>query len=108
MASDAIPIDVQSLRDAKGTGVRFLVLDSGIETSHPDLTGTTIRSFRVDLDEQDDADVCRIVKDADGDVYGHGTAVASIIHRFAPDAIIDSVKVIGRPLGSSRFVAAAL
>ena len=108
MASDPIPIDVQSLRDARGTGVRVLVLDSGIETSHPDLAGKTIRSFRVDLDEQGDADVCRIVDDADGDVYGHGTAVASIIHRFAPEARIDSVKVIGRPLGSSRFVAAAL
>src|SRR5215217_5432742 len=110
MGSDALPIDVAALRDARGTGVRVLVLDSGIETAHPDLAGRAIRSFRVDLVEHDgvETDLCRIVNDADGDVYGHGTAVASIIHRFAPAAVIDSVKVIGRPLGSSRFVAAAL
>ena len=109
MTADAPTIDVSSLSQATGRGVRVLVLDSGIETTHEVLAGTSIRSFRVDQDNAEDAaDVCRVVRDEDGDVYGHGTAVASIVHRFAPGAQIDSVKVIGRPVGSSRFVVAAL
>jgi subtilisin family serine protease len=101
--------DVRSLRDARGAGVRVLVLDSGVETSHPDLAGTSVQSFRVELDERSPGgDVHRIVPDDAGDVYGHGTAVASIVRRFAPAARVDSVKVIGRPVGSSRFVVAAL
>jgi subtilisin family serine protease len=100
-------IDVRSLSEADGRGVRILVLDSGIETSHPELAGgTPIRSFRVEA--EGDSELRRIVADDAGDVYGHGTAVASIIRRFAPAATIDSVKVIGRPVGSSHFVVAAL
>jgi len=106
MASELPGIDVRSLKEADGRGVRVLVLDSGIETSHPDLAGATIRSFRVEAEGE--SDLRRIVEDDAGDVYGHGTAVASILHRFAPAATIDSVKVIGRPVGSSHFVVAAL
>jgi subtilisin len=106
MASEPPGIDVRALKEADGRGVRVLVLDSGIETSHPDLAGATICSYRVELDG--DSDLRRIVEDDAGDVYGHGTAVASILHRFAPAATIDSVKVIGRPVGSSHFVVAAL
>jgi len=106
MASELPGIDVRTLSEADGRGVRVLVLDSGIETSHPDLAGTLIRSFRVEAEGENDRR--RIVEVEAGDVYGHGTAVASIIHHFAPAATIDSVKVIGRPVGSSHFVVAAL
>jgi subtilisin family serine protease len=99
-------IDVKSLSEADGRGVRVLVLDSGIETSHPDLAGLAIKSYRVEAEGDDE--LRRIVPDDGGDVYGHGTAVASIIRRFAPGATIDSVKVIGRPVGSSHFVVAGL
>ncbi|MDB5322506.1 MAG: peptidase and in kexin sedolisin [Phycisphaerales bacterium] len=99
-------IDVRSLREADGRGVRVLILDSGIETSHPDLAGHPIRSYRVEADGE--GELRRVVEDDGGDVYGHGTAVASIVRRFAPGAVIDSVKVIGRPVGSSHFVVAGL
>jgi subtilisin len=98
--------DVTVLTRATGAGVRVLVLDSGIETSHPDLAGSAIQTFRVEADES--GELRRVVPDDGGDVYGHGTAVASIVRRFAPGATIDSVKVIGRPVGSSHFVVAAL
>jgi subtilisin family serine protease len=101
------PFDLAALRRATGAGVRALVLDSGVETAHPDLVGgPPIRTFRVEAEET--GELRRVVEDGDGDVYGHGTAVASIVRRFAPGAAIDSVKVIGRPVGSSHFVVAAL
>jgi subtilisin len=107
MASDFTNNNAKALREADGSGVRVLVLDSGIETSHPELArGTPIKSYRVEADS--DGEHRRIVKDDAGDVYGHGTAVASIVRRFAPGATMDSVKVIGRPVGSSHFVVAAL
>jgi len=107
MGSDAAPIDAQLLRSSDGTGVRVLVLDSGVETSHPDLAGPAIRTYRVEAADAT-SDLRRVVEDDGGDVYGHGTAVASIVRRFAPAAVIDSVKVIGRPVGTSHFVVAAI
>jgi subtilisin family serine protease len=111
MASDVSLIDVAALRRADGRGVRVLVLDSGVEASHPDLAGgPPINAFRVDLDgdEAGETELRKVVPDAEGDVYGHGTAVAAIVRRFAPAAQIDCVKVLGRTVGSSHFVVAAL
>jgi subtilisin family serine protease len=110
MASDLSLIDVSALRRADGRGVRVLVLDSGVDAAHPDLaTGPAIRSFKVDLDgDTEVAELRRVVPDAEGDVYGHGTAVAAIVRRFAPAAQVDSVKVLGRSVGSSHFVLAGL
>ncbi|HEY7119283.1 MAG TPA: S8 family serine peptidase, partial [Tepidisphaeraceae bacterium] len=99
---------LSALRRSDGRGVRVLVLDSGVETSHPEIGGAAIRSFRVELEIDGDTELRKIVPDDQGDVYGHGTAVAAIVRRFAPGASIDSVKVIGRPVGSSHHVAAAL
>lgn len=93
------------LRSASGRGLRVLVLDSGIEVNHPAFGGKPINCWKVELDE---TGARRVVKDEESDVFGHGTAVASIIHRHAPGAAIDSVKVIGRPHGWSHFVLAGL
>src|SRR5258706_16363186 len=100
-------IDVRSLSEADGRGVRVLILDSGIETSHPDLAGgNPIRSYRVEADGE--GELRRIVEDDAGDVYGHGTAVASIVRRFALGMVMDIVKVIGRRVGSAHFVVGGL
>jgi subtilisin family serine protease len=110
MGFDVSLIDVAALRGADGRGVRVLVLDSGVEASHPALAGgAPINAFKVDVDgEGGDGDLRRIIPDADGDVYGHGTAVAAIVRQFVPAAQVDSVKVLGRTVGSSHFVVAAL
>ena len=81
-----------------GAGVRVAVIDSGIDAAHPALDGC------VDVDGG-----LAVTVNAEGeavdhagphdDSFGHGTAVAGIIHSLAPDARITSVKVLGAGLG---------
>jgi len=96
---------VSELRSATGRGVRVIALDSGVEAAHPDLAGAPIRCWRV---EPDASGNCRVVEDVEGDVFGHGTAAVSIIRRYAGEAVIDSLRVIGRPGGWSHYVLAGL
>ncbi len=80
-----------------GKGVRVAVIDSGIEADHDALEGCVdiAGGIAVRLDEAGDT------VDEPGphtDSFGHGTACAGIIHSFAPDARITSVKVLGSGL----------
>ena len=75
-----------------GAGVRVCVLDSGIDTGHPDV-GAVERSMAV---EADDEGYAQVVEDDSGDAYGHGTACAGIIRSLAPDVTFTSVRVLGR------------
>jgi len=79
-----------------GRDVRVAVVDSGVEADHPALEGC------VDVDAgvavtMDGAGGTADVP-AHGDSFGHGTAVAGIIHSLAPEARITSVKVLGEGL----------
>ena len=51
---------------ANGEGVTVAVLDTGVDAGHPDLRGQVV-------DHQN------FTADADGDAYGHGTHVASLV-----------------------------
>jgi subtilisin family serine protease len=72
--------------------VRIAILDSGVESNHPALA---------DLQLSDDVVIHSRggqIEAIDGegqDVFGHGTAVADIIHRHAPQAEIGSFRVLG-------------
>lgn len=93
---------------ATGKGIRVAVVDSGIDASHPDLEGCvdTASSACVELDELGQP---TIVVGPHDDSFGHGTACAGIIHQFAPEARITSVKVLGASLsGTSEVFAAGL
>ena len=74
-----------------GKGVTVAVIDSGIDTNHPDLRGKIIESVAAE------ADYKRVlfVPSSDGDSAGHGTACAGIISSIAPDAELYSIKVLG-------------
>jgi subtilisin family serine protease len=77
---------------ATGAGLTVAVIDSGIERDHPAVGGMLRRSVRVELGEDDP----RVVDDPEAaDVVGHGTACAGIIHAFAPEAELISVRVLG-------------
>lgn len=74
-----------------GRGVRVAIVDSGIDTKHPDLTGKVRES--VEAVTEDGKIVFK--PSTTGDQAGHGTACAGIISSVAPDAELYSVKVLG-------------
>ena len=74
-----------------GKGVRIAILDSGIDQAHPALeaapfvTPESVRSLPGGfVSESCDPE----------DVFGHGTAVAGIIHALAPQAELISIRVL--------------
>lgn len=74
-----------------GRGVRVAVVDSGIDTEHPDLKGKVKES--VEAVTEDGKIGFR--PSTSGDQAGHGTACAGIITSVAPDVDLYSVKVLG-------------
>jgi subtilisin family serine protease len=84
-----------SASSGDGAGIKIAIIDSGIESDHPtlreldvvDQLSITIRSNEAHIEE-----------DTVGDVYGHGTAVAGLVHRVAPRAAVGSFRVL-RPNG---------
>lgn len=77
-----------------GAGVKVCVVDSGIEADHPALDGM-VRGGVV-VERVDERPVVR--EEPHGDLFGHGTACAGIIHRLAPDAELYSARVLGANL----------
>jgi subtilisin family serine protease len=91
---------------ADGDGVQILVVDSGVQLDHPAFEGREIPSWRVVSGSHGS----RVEPDpGGGDVLGHGTAVAAILHEWAPKATIHSLRVFGNDLRTcSRMVLAGM
>lgn len=93
-------IDLASAQQwATGEGVLVAVLDSGADAAHPALLGALAPGGWNFIDENaDTSDVGDgLDNDADGltdESVGHGTAVAGIVRRVAPDAMILPLKVL--------------
>lgn len=88
-----------NLRDAEraiakgdGSGVSIAVIDSGIEATHPQLNGIALVD---DLAVVPAGPRLRVVAGEGKDVFGHGTAVASIIRVVAPQCRLGSIRVLG-------------
>lgn len=78
-------------RKATGRGVSIAIIDSGIDTTHPDLEGKVKESVAARLENKK-----VVFEPTDGeDSAGHGTACAGIIARIAPAAEIYSIRVLG-------------
>jgi type VII secretion-associated serine protease mycosin len=100
-ASDAIwPVST-------GVGITVAVIDSGVESTHPDLAGQVLQG----------QNFSRLPGGASTDIDGHGTAMASLIagtgkgwqgngmHGLAPGAKILPLRVV--PLGGSEASSSA-
>lgn len=93
--STPVWIDLERARQAmlhgSGKGVRIAVLDSGIEFDHPDLAGLKSAD---DLQIAESGVQPEVKPGENTDVFGHGTAIAGIIHRLAPEAEIGSFRIL--------------
>jgi subtilisin len=89
------------LRQGTGRGIKIAVLDSGIEAAHPALKGLILVD---DLAVLDDGLQLRAVPGQGVDVFGHGTAIASILRQIAPEAQIGSFRVLGDQLRSRTAI----
>lgn len=95
---------LRALETGTGRGVKIAVLDSGVECSHPDLKGLIMED---DIVVEDDG-VLPVVNPSDGiDVFGHGTAIADILLRTAPEVTIGSFRVLGGRLRSKTAIIGA-
>jgi subtilisin family serine protease len=81
---------VSVLFDPAASGVTVAIIDSGVEGEHPWLAKANLRHLHVDRK----GDMFVVVPGETGDVSGHGTACAGIIHRMAPAAEIVSVRAL--------------
>lgn len=92
-------------RSATGKGVSVAIVDSGIDTTHPELLNKVVESVEARGDNK------RVSFDVttEGDSAGHGTACAGIIAGLAPDAKLYSIKVLGAGgIGDGQAFLAAL
>lgn len=92
-----------ALRDGSGEGVRIAVVDSGIDATHPALEGLALAD---DVAVSSDGMRLMVQEDAGGDVFGHGTAVAGIVHEIAPRATVGSFRALDGENHSRSFIIA--
>ncbi|PZS03345.1 MAG: serine protease, partial [Chloroflexi bacterium] len=86
-----------------GEGIKVCIVDSGIEADHPAIGGMVRGGIVVDRGE--DGPIVR--EEQHGDLFGHATACAGIIHGLAPKAELYSARVLGPNLkgGGDALVA---
>jgi subtilisin len=82
---------IAALHDGTGAGVRVAVLDTGVDAAHAVFDDCKFADFWETLSL---GPGMRIQPAESGDPAGHGTAIAGIIHRVAPQAEILSIRVL--------------
>ena len=76
-----------ALKSGTGKAIRIAIIDSGVETSHPELGDLQLAD-----DVQIYSDGVKVaMREGNGsDLYGHGTAVAGVLTQIAREAEIGS------------------
>ena len=88
-----------------GAGIRVGIVDSGLEVSHPRLSGRVAESVAVEMVDGEP----NVVPDDGADMYGHATACGGIILGMAPEVELVSIRVLGSDLrGKGTAFAAGL
>jgi subtilisin len=89
------------LRQGTGRDIKIALLDSGVETAHPQLEGLKLVD---DLALIEEGFQISTIPGAGRDVFGHGTAIAGILRQMAPEAQIGSFRVLGEQLRSRSLL----
>lgn len=91
----ALAADFEALsRSADLVPVDVAVIDSGIDASHPDLRHRVVEQHAVEAGPGGAMGVTALPAGTNNDSFGHGTAVASIIARVAPNARLYDIRVL--------------
>lgn len=93
----------EALRSGKGEGVKVAIIDSGIDLAHPALAGLQLED---DITVSCDGINLQIDEGDGTDVYGHGTAVASLVLREAPRVKLGSFRALDSSNHARSFVIA--
>jgi subtilisin family serine protease len=101
----ALSASIEELLNAELAPVTVAVIDSGIDGSHPDLAGRVKKSKIFEAVEEGKVNTRDSDPTENNDLNGHGTGVASIIARIAPNTSFIDVRVLG---GSNRGAGDAL
>jgi subtilisin family serine protease len=86
-----------AVSNGTGTGVKVAILDSGVESTHTALSGLELLD---DVAVIQDGPMLITVPGNGADLFGHGTAIASIIRAMAPAVSLGSIRVMGAHLNS--------
>jgi subtilisin len=78
--------------------VDVAVVDSGIDSTHADLIGQ-VKSAYIIQPVEDRQEVGAVTVPCNNDVFGHGTGVAGIIARIAPNSHIHDIRVLDESCG---------
>jgi subtilisin family serine protease len=89
---------------SNGKGVKVAVIDSGIEASHPAITGGGVGGVQGYVSITSGSGGFVYDTEPHDDAYGHGTACAGIIRSFAPECELYSVRVLGAALSTRGMV----
>ncbi len=90
-----------AIQRGRGRGIRIAILDTGVEFAHPELAGLRIAD---DIAVVEAGMKLSVVPGEGRDLFGHGTAVAGILHTVAPEAEIGSIRVLGQSLESRTAI----
>jgi subtilisin len=85
----ALELSLEDLAARATEPVEVAVIDSGIDATHPDLAGRIARAFRIEASEP-----VEVAVPSNNDGFGHGTGVASILARLAPNARLIDLRVL--------------
>ena len=95
---------------SRGRGVTVAVLDTGVDATHPALTGRLVPGWDYVDDDADPAEA-QNGRDDDGDLaadesYGHGTFASGVVALVAPEAEIMPMRVLDSDGSGNLFVVA--